>query len=180
MKTTIGWVMRNKVGLFIAAVGLSGLILTMVASGCQTLEDYIRFRVPPEIQRVIHSDSLMPLSEQAAVVNAWTAYVETNSASLDANIRRAFGTLYLVQGLMQVGLEGVKGSGGFPFGGVALALLFGSGGLMMERPGQGKRTAVEKEASHKHGRKIVMDVLSLVGGSRRRTGGSPGTGEPEA
>jgi len=165
----------------IIGTGAGLLLLLQVVSGCATLEDYIRFRVPPEVQRVVRVGPTVPLSQSGVVASSWSAYIESNTQLLQSNVRKAWGTLYFVQGLLEVGVSGLEAPGGFPVGGAILALLFGTGGLMLERPGQGKKTAGEKEASHKHGRKVVMDVLALVGGSRRPRGNNnPTPSDPEA
>jgi hypothetical protein len=168
----MNWLKSNK-----AATGFlaSGAVLLAVMAGIQGCEisDLVKVKVPPNIQRVTGSAPIVTLTD-APAIRADAITLQTRAiAQFDESIQRGqmWGD-FLAAGL-NLGLTAGEGAlAGVPGGGLLVSLLFGAGGLMMRKPGDGKtiktlegdllgqataaleKLAKEKRASYNKGVKV--------------------------
>lgn len=127
------------------AYSVAGLVIVLLvvatANGCQ-LQDMIKFDTPADVQSAIGVEATVPVSRADYVWEEWRAYVEKNTARLEAEIANGRERAEVLISLIDTGMAAASGPlSTLPGGAIAVSAMTLMTGLFMRRPGDRKREA---------------------------------------
>ena len=132
------WLKNNKAAAGFIASGAVVLAIIAGMQGCR-ISDMVKVRVPPNIQRVTGSAPVVTLTEAPGIRSDAITLQTRAIAQFDDSIQR--GQMWSDFKAAGLNLGVVMGEGavaGIPGGGLLTSLLFGAGGLLLRKPGDGK------------------------------------------
>ena len=150
------WIKGNKAGLSLVAIAAAVLIGLTACAGWQ-LSDFVSVKVPVEVQKATGAPAKTSLTDAPKWMKRYVEAGDEFNLNIDA------GNTNL--GWLSAGLDiGVRyGAANIPFGGAAIATLFGVGGLLTKGPG----TQKEKEKSYAKGKTdaeaLFLPLLAQAG-----------------
>ena len=132
------WLKSNKAATGFLASGAVVLAIIAGMQGCR-ISDLVKVRVPPNIQRVTGSAPVVTLTDAPGIrSDAITLQTRAIAQFDDAIQRGQMWSDFFAAGLNLGVVMGEGTLAGVPGGGLLVSLLFGAGGLMMRKPGDGK------------------------------------------
>lgn len=116
------------------AIMAVALFIWMGVSAC-SLQSLVSLRCPPEVKQAISPTPSDTLADAEGVSIAWKAYVDKNTAALQAAVNQSEESYAVLHSIASVGLEiGGTVSQGVPYGGMIFGLLAGATGVMLPQP----------------------------------------------
>lgn len=126
--------------------------MALVIAGCQaiSLEDLVKVKTPPQVQREVGLPSKLPLSVARGEYETWRAEVQRSDAQWRESIEGGAEFVGLLSGFAMTQLEAYS-----PLAGPAAAPLLLLGGYFFGN----RRIRKEKESSYNAGIRIGKDLL---------------------
>lgn len=163
MKYILDLLTKNKIGLSIVGFILAGFIAAAGLNGCK-ITDFVKVRVPVEVQRVTGSPSKVILTDAPDLLKEYAREFKRGGEKFVKEIARGYAWVGFISAISTTSLE--LGKSTIPGGAVGLSALSLIAGIFIKGPG----TAKEKNASFNKGlsegqsiaKKVFKDLAGIV------------------
>ena len=148
------FVSENPVGVVLTLLAISLTAAVMGSQGCD-LSRMVKVSVPQGMQAALNVPPKATLADCQNILDDFRAWSNRQTETFADSVESGWRWFGFFQSAMRIGLAeaGAAGVGAIPFGGLALSLLMGTGGLFMRKPGTDRMVASEKRASYNKGLK---------------------------
>jgi len=145
------WIKENKHAVTLLAVAVLLLIGLAWMQGC-ALSDFIKVDIPPAVSNATGIDKRASITEAEVALDEYVRAGEKLAKSIEGGYEK----LGVLQSFINLGIQ--VGGTSFPGGGLALAALFGTGGLLIKSPGTSKANKASYDKGVEAGKKIAEMV----------------------
>jgi len=160
----MNWIKENRNAVMLACATLILLGVASGAAGC-SLQDLIKFDVPPAVSQVTDAPERASLSDAQFIWDEWQKHVDSASNQLAKSVGEANERYEILSNLTSMGVEALSVQAGqFPGGAILVTGLSLLTGLFLKKPGTDKAVAGEKENSYNAGisagKKMAIELMT--------------------